>query len=106
MDGGSRGFTVFNKDGTLVYESNSAFEHALVEVGHYPDRRSDAKGVEPEGMEVATFGNTPFMFLRAERGSVVGVYDMSAPAMPKLKQILPSGISPEGAISVPARIYF
>ena len=106
MDGGSRGFTVFNKDGTLVYESNSAFEHAVVEVGHYPDRRSDAKGVEPEGIEVATFGNTPFMFLLAERGSVVGVYDMSAPAMPKLKQILPSGISPEGAISVPARNLF
>jgi hypothetical protein len=53
MDGGSRGFTVFRRDGTVVYESGPSFEHAIVQIGHYPDRRSDAKGVEPEGMEFA-----------------------------------------------------
>jgi hypothetical protein len=103
MDGGARGMTVFHKDGTLVWESNSSFEHAVVQIGHYPDRRSDAKGVEPEGMEVATFGGTPYVFLLAERASVVGVYDMTDPANPVLKQLLPSGISPEGAVAIPAR---
>ncbi|MGA1153072.1 MAG: alkaline phosphatase, partial [bacterium] len=29
MDGGSRGFTVFKKDGILVYESGAKFEHAV-----------------------------------------------------------------------------
>jgi len=103
MDGGSRGFTVFNKDGTVVYESGVSFEHAVAQIGHYPDRRSDAKGVEPEGMEFATFGGTPYVFLLAERASVVGVYDMTDPANPVLKQLLPSGISPEGAVAIPAR---
>ncbi|MCR8549075.1 esterase-like activity of phytase family protein [Salipiger sp. P9] len=103
MDGGSRGFTVFNKDGTEVYEAGTSFEYAVIEAGHYPDKRSDAKGVEPEGMEVATFGGTPFMFLLSERGSVVGVYDMTDPAAPVLKQILPSGIAPEGAVAIPGR---
>lgn len=106
MDGGSRGFTVFKKDGTLVYESGAKFEQALIEIGHYPDKRSDAKGVEPEGMEFASFDGTPFMFLLSERGSVVGVYDMSVPSNPVLKQLLPSGLSPEGAIALPKRNLF
>ena len=103
MDGGSRGFTVFHRDGTEIHESGTSFEHALVEVGHYPDQRSENKGVEPEGMEVAIFGGVPMMFLLAERASMVGVYDMTDPAAPVLTQLLPSGISPEGAFAIPSR---
>ena len=103
MDGGSRGFTVFHRDGTEVFEAGASFEHAIVQIGHYPEERSANKGVEPEGMEVANFGGVPMMFLLAERASVIGVYDMSNPAAPALAQLLPSGISPEGAMAVPAR---
>ena len=103
LDGGSRGWTIMTKTGDLVYESGPAFEHALVQIGHYPDRRSDAKGVEPEGMEFASFNGTPYVFLLAERASVMGVYDVSDPTTPVLTQLLPSGISPEGAIAIPAR---
>ncbi|MBE1289528.1 MAG: alkaline phosphatase [Rhodobacteraceae bacterium] len=103
MDGGSRGFTVFNRDGTEVFEAGTAFEYAIVEIGHYPEERSGNKGVEPEGMEFATFGGVPMMFLLSERSSIVGVYDMSNPAQPALVQLLPSGISPEGAIAIPSR---
>ncbi len=103
MDGGSRGFTVFRKDGTVVHESGPSFEHAMAEIGHYPEGRSDAKGVEPEGMEVATFAGVPMMFLLSERGSVVGVYDLADPANPALRQILPSAISPEGVVAIPSR---
>ena len=106
MDGGSRGWTIMSKDGAEVYESGTDFEHAVVQTGHYPDRRSDAKGVEPEGMEFATFGDTPYVFLLAERASVVGVYDVTDPAAPVLHQILPSGIAPEGAIAIPSRNLF
>ncbi|WP_371054611.1 esterase-like activity of phytase family protein [Rhodosalinus sp. K401] len=103
MDGGSRGFTVFHRDGTELFDSGLSFEYALVEIGHYPEERSGNKGVEPEGMEVATFGGVPMMFLLSERGSIVGVYDMTDPAAPVLAQLLPSGISPEGAIAIPER---
>ena len=106
MDGGSRGWTIFNKDGTEVYEAGNSFEHAVIQTGHYPDKRSDAKGVEPEGMEFATFGGVPYVFILAERASVVGVYDLSDPKTPVLTQILPSGIAPEGAIAIPARNLF
>ena len=103
MDGGSRSITVFHKDGTEVFESNADFETAIIQAGHYPDKRSDAKGVEPEGMEVGTFGGTPYAFVLAERASTVSVYDLSDPASPVFKQVLPSGIAPEGAIAIPAR---
>ncbi len=103
MDGGSRGFTIFNKDGTVVYEAGTSFEEAIIQAGHYPDKRSDAKGNEPEGMEFAVFGDTPYLFILSERSSMVGVYDVTDPTAPVLKNLLPSGISPEGAIAIPSR---
>ncbi|WP_099242602.1 esterase-like activity of phytase family protein [Pelagimonas phthalicica] len=103
MDGGSRGWTIFNKDGSVVYESGASFEHALVQIGHYPDKRSDSKGVEPESIEFAKFGDTPYVFVGSERGSAVGVYDVTDLSAPVLKQILPSGVGPEGYVALPAR---
>ncbi|MFZ5751694.1 MAG: esterase-like activity of phytase family protein [Pseudomonadota bacterium] len=91
--GGSRGFTVWAKDGTVVWESGPAFERAVAKIGHYPDKRSDAKGIEPETVAFARYGATPILFVGAERASVVGVYDMTDPAMPRLMQILPSGLA-------------
>ncbi|OCW59227.1 esterase-like activity of phytase family protein [Hoeflea olei] len=102
-EGGSRGWTIFNKDGTVVYESGMSFEHAVIETGHYPDKRSDAKGVEPESIEVARFNGVPYVFVGAERASVIGVYDVSDLANPVLRQILPSGIAPEGVVAIPSR---
>ncbi|MBB93230.1 MAG: alkaline phosphatase [Rhodobacteraceae bacterium] len=103
MDGGSRGWTIFAKDGTVVYESGPSFEHAVISAGHYPDKRSDAKGVEPESVTVGTFGGTPYIFVGSERGSIVGVYDATDPANPDLVQLLPSGVGPEGYVTIPER---
>lgn len=103
MDGGSRSITVFHKDGTLVWESGNAFETPIIQAGHYPDKRSDAKGVEPEGMEIAKFGEVTYAFILSERASTISVYDVTDAANPVFKQVLPSGISPEGAIAIPER---
>lgn len=100
--GGSRGFSIFDKNGTLLYESGASFEHALAQVGHFPEGRADKKGVEPEGLEVAKFGTTPYLFVLSERGSAVGVYTLNGDT-PNLKQILPSGIAPESAVAIPSR---
>ncbi|NCU19828.1 esterase-like activity of phytase family protein [Candidatus Falkowbacteria bacterium] len=101
--GGSRGFTIWRKDGTVVYESGPSFERAVAQIGHYPDKRSDAKGVEPESIDFARFGDMPLLFVGAERASVVGVYDVTDPAAPVLRQILPSGVGPEGFVALPDR---
>ena len=102
-EGGSRGWTIFNKDGTVVYESGTDFEHAIIQVGHYPDKRSDSKGVEPESVTFATFNDTPYVFVGAERSSIVGVYNVTDPANPVLEQLLPSGVGPEGYVTIPDR---
>jgi hypothetical protein len=96
MDGGTRGWTIMSQDGAVIYESGARFEHAIIEIGHYPEGRSDAKGVEPESVTFGRFGGVPMVFVGAERASVVGVYDVSDPANPVLRQLLPSGIGPEG----------
>ena len=101
--GGSRGWTIFNKDGSVTYESGTSFEQAVIQIGHYPDKRSDAKGVEPESVTFAEFNGTPYVFVGAERASVVGVYDVTDPAAPVLTQLLPSGVGPEGYVTIPER---
>lgn len=101
--GGSRGFTIWKKDGTVVYDAGASLEQAIAEIGHYPEKRSKAKGAEIESVEFSRFGDTPVLLVVSERSSVVAVYDVSDLAAPKLLQILPSGISPEGAVAIPAR---
>lgn len=103
MDGGSRGWTIFSQDGDVVYESGVSFEHAIIEVGHYPEERSGNKGVEPESVTFDVYNGTPYLFVGAERSSIVGVYNVTDPANPVLEQLLPSGIGPEGYVTIPER---
>jgi len=102
--GGARGFTIFDKQGKVLYENGAAFEREIVKIGHYPDKRNK-KGVEPEGLEAAKFGEENLFFVLAERASIVGVYKDTG-GEPELLQLLPSGIAPEGAVAIPARNLF
>ncbi|WP_197067090.1 esterase-like activity of phytase family protein [Ensifer sp. ZNC0028] len=104
-EGGARGFTIFDTTGKVLYEAGASFEHAVAAIGHYPEKRSSAKGVEPEGLEAAKFGDDNLFFVLAERASIVGVYKDTG-AEPELLQLLPSGISPEGAVAIPSRNLF
>jgi hypothetical protein len=101
-NGGARGFTIFKRDGSVVFESGASLERAMAALGHYPDHRNK-KGVELESVEVASFDGVPMLFVASERASLVAVYDLSDLAAPALKQILPSGVSPEGMVAIPAR---
>ncbi|WP_172300284.1 esterase-like activity of phytase family protein [Pseudoruegeria sp. HB172150] len=101
-NGGSRGFTIFNKDGTELYENGTGIEYEAIMAGHYPEDRSGNKGVEPEGMEVGFFGDDTYIFLLLERANLVGVYKDTG-GDPEFVQLLPSGIGPEGAYAIPSR---
>ncbi|WP_426123142.1 esterase-like activity of phytase family protein [Pararhizobium sp. PWRC1-1] len=102
--GGARGFTIFDKTGKVLYENGAGFEREIAKIGHYPDKRNK-KGVEPEGLEAAKFGDDNLFFVLAERASVVGVYKDTG-AEPELLQLLPSGVGPEGAVAIPRRNLF
>ncbi len=101
-NGGSRGFTIFNRDGSIAFDSGNQLDVNAATLGHYPDFRNK-KGVEPEGLEVATFGDTSYIFIAEERSSLIAVYKDTAGADPEFVQSLPSGISPEGLVAIPER---
>lgn len=105
-EGGSRGFTIFNVDGTVVFDSGNTLEHLAMRLGHYPEERSGNKGAEPEGIEIATYGDRTLLFVGLERAGLIAVYDVNDPAAPTFLQALPAGIGPEGLLTIADRGLF
>ncbi|MDP1685384.1 choice-of-anchor I family protein [Hydrogenophaga sp.] len=101
---GARSFSIWNANGTLVWDSGAAIEKFLASPdcklgsarnipcatyfnsghneGNAFDSRSDAKGPEPEGLAVGKIGNKTFAFIGLERMGGVLVYDITNPAAP------------------------
>ncbi|MEV0649441.1 esterase-like activity of phytase family protein [Phytomonospora sp. NPDC050363] len=104
--GGSRGWTVFGTDGRIVSDAGNSFEHLAIAHGLYPEHRSENAGAEPEGISFGVFDAKPYLFVAAERGNFVAVYDVADPAKPRFTQILPVTNGPEGLVSVPSRGLF
>ncbi|MEM7338289.1 MAG: esterase-like activity of phytase family protein [Actinomycetota bacterium] len=103
--GGSRGFSIYDTYRKERFDSGNSFEHLGISVGHYPDNRSGNKGVEPEGVEYGRFGWRDFLFVGSERGNYVGVYNIRW-GTPRLHQVLPTGVGPEGLLAIPERNLF
>ncbi|GAA1374380.1 esterase-like activity of phytase family protein [Luteococcus sanguinis] len=102
--GGTRGWTVFNAaSGAVVWDAGNTLEQLVIANGSWPEDRAAKKGIEPEGLAVATFGGTRYAFVGSERANVVAVYDVTDPANPVYKQMLPSTNGPEGILPVPSR---
>ncbi|MEQ1816827.1 MAG: esterase-like activity of phytase family protein [Nitrosomonas sp.] len=103
--GGSRGFSVFNRSGKVIYDSGTEFEYLAASAGHYPEKRSDNKGTEPESVTTGRYKNEQFIFVGSERGNFVGVYQADDNKL-VYKQILPTGAGPEGLLAIPSRNLF
>jgi hypothetical protein len=112
LDGGSRGFTIFNLDGSIAYESKETVEHIITAHGHFPDKRAEKKGNEPENVEYGIYGdgssnsNKKYLFVGSERSSLVLVYRVADNAEPEFIQALPSPVKPEGLLAIPERNLF
>lgn len=108
---GSRGFTLMDKSGSVVYDSGAQSEQHAVLYGHYPDSRSAKKGVEIESVATGVYGcspyrspyRSPYLFIGSERGSHVEVYRVNNPESPQFVQLLPTGMSPEGLLTITNR---
>jgi DNA-binding beta-propeller fold protein YncE len=98
--GGGRGWTIFSPTGQVLVSSGASAEQALAAAGRYPDGRSDNKGAEFEGAEVARLRGQELLFIGSERGDAVLVYDLADEQAPRLLQVLPTGDSPEGLLAV------
>lgn len=74
---GGRSFSLWNEDGTLAFDSGDFVDRALNDLGLYPDGRSDAKGGEPEAVEVGVIDGRTYLFLGLERASAVMIFDLT-----------------------------
>lgn len=105
--GGSRGFTIFSTDGTVLFDSGEGLEYLGMSYGHYPEDRAENKGVEPEGIDFGQYGDDALIFVASERGNFVAVYqDNGADTAPDLLQFLPTAVGPEGLLTLPDRDMF
>lgn len=102
--GGTRGWTVFDsRTGKVTWDAGNSLEQQVIAHGNWPESRAEKKGVEPEGLAVATFRGKRYAFVGSERANVVAVYDVSNPAKPSFLQLLASTNGPEGILPVPSR---
>lgn len=86
---GGRGFSIFDPNGNLVFESGTEFEEIIAEANpeyfnsnHTEasfDSRSDDKGPEPEGLAIGEIDGRTYAFIGLERVGGVMVYDITTP---------------------------
>jgi DNA-binding beta-propeller fold protein YncE len=104
---GGRNFTIFAPDGTLLFDCGPELEMVTAAAGYYDDGRSDNKGTEPEGIEIARYLNHTFMFVGMERADSVAVYRIDGnESRPRFVQVLGTGERPEGLLAIPQRGLF
>ena len=87
---GARSFSIFNAESqTLTFDSGNDFERITAERNpagfnasndeNDGDARSDDKGPEPEGVELAVIDGRTYAFINLERVGGVMVYDITEP---------------------------
>ncbi|WP_122522940.1 esterase-like activity of phytase family protein [Pannonibacter phragmitetus] len=104
-EGGSRGFTIWNTKGEVLYDSGNKLEHIAMMTGHYPAKRASKKGTEPEGVAIGEFGGQKLIFVNSERANMVSVFKDTG-GEPQLLQMLPTHVAPEGVLAIPSRNLF
>ena len=51
--GGTRGWSIFEAStGNVVWDAGNTLEYLTISHGHWPEKRADKKGIEPEGLVV------------------------------------------------------
>jgi YVTN family beta-propeller protein len=97
---GARSFSIRDESGAIVFDSGEILDREAMARGLYADDRSDNKGVEPEGVALATIGGRTIAFIGMERTtqSAVAMFDVSDPAKATfIDFIVGAGdVSPEG----------
>lgn len=100
---GGRSLSLHDMDGTVLWESGTELDVKASLAGHYPDGRSEKKGIEMEGVASARMFGDDLLIGASERGSFLAVYRVPEAGKAELIRILPTGISPEGVVAVTGR---
>ncbi|MGB6221437.1 choice-of-anchor I family protein [Haloferula sp.] len=87
---GTRSFSIYSSEGELVFDSGEMIEAWIAEnlpegfnstnsENQSVDSRSDAKGPEPEAIEIGQLGDKTYAFVGLERVSAIMVFDITDP---------------------------
>lgn len=87
---GGRSFSIFDGQGTLVFDSGDDFEQITAQRSRFNsdhtentfDTRSDNRGPEPEGLVLGQIGDRTYAFIGLERIGGVITYDITDPFSP------------------------
>jgi hypothetical protein len=95
---GGRSFSIWDAQGNLVFDSGSDFERIIANINpdffnvsndaNEADARSDAKGPEPEAIEIAELDGRTIAFIGLERDSGIMIYDITDPHAPSFLRYL------------------
>ena len=100
---GARSFSIRDENGNIVYDSGNILDAEAIAHGIYDDKRSDDKGVEPEGVTLMELDGRTLAFVGLERTttSAVAIFDITDPANSQyLTMIVGTGDkSPEGLLA-------
>ena len=100
---GARSFSIRDENGNLVYDSGNILDAQAIAHGIYDDKRSDDKGVEPEGVTLMELDGRTLAFVGLERTttSAVAIFDITDPVNSQyLDMIVGAGDkSPEGLLA-------
>ena len=99
---GARSFSIWDSEGTQVFDSGNDLDSRAVSAGIYADGRSDDKAVEPEGVTVGVINGNTYAFVGLERVDAVAIYDVSTPSAPSYVDIITAGDAPEGLVFIPS----
>lgn len=79
---GGRSFSILDAQGAVVFDSGDLIERIIATEfpALFDDTRSDNKGPEPEGIEIAHVGDRIYAFVALERSHLSLVFDVTDPA--------------------------
>lgn len=97
---GTRSFSIWDDQGTLVYNSGADFEKITAQqvpnlfnsegLASNFDTRSDNKGPETEGVTISVVNNRTYAFIGLERVGGVMVYEITNPQKPQFIEYSPA----------------
>lgn len=97
---GGRSFSIRDEAGNIVYDSGSLLDAEAIARNIYDDKRSDDKGVEPEGVTLLDIGGRTYAFIGLERTkkSAVAIFDITNPNKVSFTDMIVTegDVSPEG----------
>jgi len=103
---GARSVSLFDANGTLIWDSGTTLQTLAVAAGVYDDTRSDDKGVEPETVVTAEIYGRTFAIVGLERTTkaMVVVFDVTDPTnvIFVTSKVLEGSRSVEGLMVIPA----